>query len=493
MCRLVEDRNDDCDGWPGHVGAVLVRAGRFMLTTVLSVTFTPMTKAPDNRHRTLPRYWLAGVVALPLLIWWLGWHPGFASSDTIDQWTQGITGDYRNHHPPVHTLYLWVISTGGSRPGLVSLIQLLALTGLLVYAARWLVRAGVPTWVAVGATWLLGLSIAIAATTLTLWKDVVFGLFFLWAWIELLALAVDRSQWARTWPLARLGLALAGVWVFRGNGPITVILLVLVMAWSQRSHLRRMAIPVVVTAVAVFVVTVPLNAALGVTGPGIDPAQVFLPDVAASYVDEPETFTDADIDLLTAVAPLDVWVERYDCYDSTPLLFDPRFDHTPVRQTPGAYRGLVFSVFTRDLDTVVAHRVCAANFVYSPAQPSDSYFHRPPYDTPTNEVGLSRRPISDRAFAVTDRYWRWAEDHLWLTWRPAIIILPALGAVLLFVLAPERRRLLLPATLFLAHIVNVAATSPAQEFRYAYPLYLVAVLTIPLATTTSPDTPATAR
>jgi len=129
---------------------------------------------------------------------------------------------------------------------------------------------------------------------------------------------------------------------------------------------------------------------------------------------------------------------------------------------------------------VLSHRLCAANFVYAPNQPADAYFHRPPYDFPPNDVGLARAPLVGVAFDVTDRIWRWAEidSRLWLTWRPAIVLLPALAAVVVF--AFRARRLLLPCVLLVAHTLNVMATSPAQEFRYAYPLYLMAGLTLPL-------------
>ena len=156
------------------------------------------------------------------------------------------------------------------------------------------------------------------------------------------------------------------------------------------------------------------------------------------------------------------------------------FDQTPVIERAGEYRSLELAVLLRDPDSVLAHRLCAANFVFAPAQPADAFFHRPPYDFPPNTVGLARAPISDRAFAVTDALWRWAEidSRLWLSWRPAIVLLPALGAVVVF--AFRARRFLLPSALLLAHVLNVMATSPAQEFRYAYPLYLMAGLTLPL-------------
>lgn len=428
----------------------------------------------------LPAWLLAGTAALPVFVWWLGWYPGFGSSDTIDQFGQIAAGTYFNHHPAIHTLYLDILSLGGSRPGVVSLFQLLVFGVLLAYVAKWLVASGVPIWLAVGVAWLLGLSPAIAPTTLALWKDVPFALMMLWAWIELLALAVDPDRASRPWPAIRVGLALAGVWLLRGNGPITVLLVLIALAWVYRRQLRVAGIALATILATVFLTAGPLYAILDVQGDSIEPAQVFLPDVAASYNAEPETFTEADEDLLEAVAPPLIWTTQYDCYDSTPLLFHPMMDQTPVRETPGSYRSLELSVFVRDLDSVLAHRLCAANFVYSPAQPADAYFHRPPYDFPPNTVGLARAPISDRAFALTDAIWRWAEidSRLWLTWRPAILLLPALAAVVVF--AFRARRFLLPSALLVAHTINVIATTPAQEFRYAYPLYLMAALTLPL-------------
>jgi Family of unknown function (DUF6020) len=432
------------------------------------------------RPSVIPKWALAAAAAAPLFVWWLGWYPGFASSDTIDQFTQVETGVYHNIHPAIHTLYLGLLSQGGVRPGLVTLFQLLALAALLAYAAKWLVAAGVPTWLAVGVAWLLGLSPAVAPTTLALWKDVPFALLMLWAWIELLALAIEPERSYRPWPGVRLGLSLAGVWLFRGNGPITVLLVWVVVVWIFRRRLRFLGFMAGTVVIVVVAVVGPLYSMVGVEGSAIEPAQVFLPDVAGSYHDDAGTFTPEDLALMEEVAPLDVWSDRYDCYDSTPLLFDPEFDQTPVLASPGEFRDLELGVLFRDFGDVLVNRLCTANFVYSPPQPEDAYFHRPPYDIPANEVGLARDPKASWAFDVTDRIWRWAEidSRLWLTWRPAILLLPALAAVVLF--AFRDRRLLLPSSLLLAHTLNVMATSPAQEYRYVFPLYLMAALTLTL-------------
>ncbi len=431
-------------------------------------------------RRSLPPWPLAALAAIPVFVWWLGWYPGFASSDSIDQFGMIQSGTIFDYHPAAHTLYMGVLSLGGAQPGIVTLFQLLAFGGLLAYAAHRLIAAGVPKWLAIGAAWALGLSPAVAPTTITLWKDVPFGLFFLWAWIELLAQAVSPKLVDRKWPAVRLGLALAGLWLFRGNGPITVLATLAVLAWIYRRRLRALLIPLATTAISVALVTGPVYALADVSGSPIEPATVFLPDVAGSYNAEPETFLASDIALMDDLAPLTTWTGLYDCYDSTPLLFDPSFDVEPVRASPGEYRSLGLRVFLRDADSVLGHRLCAANFLYSPAHPEDAYLHRPPYDIAPNDVGLNREAISDRAFSATDRLWRWAEvdSRLWLTWRPAILILPALAAIAFFAIYPGKRRFLIPSSLFLAHTLNVAGTSPAQEFRYAYPLYLTAALTI---------------
>lgn len=436
---------------------------------------------PGERS-SIPKWLWAGLGALPLFVWWLGWNPGFASSDTIDQFGQLRTEVIYDHHTPLHTLYLDLLSFDGSLPGAVTLVQLLLFGVLLVFGTKWLMRAGVPSWLAIGAAWLLGLSPAVAPMTLALWKDVPFGLVILWAWIELLAIAVDGRRLDRLWPAVRMGLALAGIWLFRGNGPLTVLLVGLALMIVLRAHLRALAVTGGTLIATVFMVLVPGYALVDVQPSGVHPAEVFLADVAASLNAEPETFTQADLQLIEDVAPFHVWSDRYDCYESTPLLFDPEFSHVAVRESADEWVALELRVLLRDFDSVLAHRICASNFVYSPAQPDGVYFHRPPYEIPPNQVGLARQPLVDEAFQITDRIWRWAEveGRLWLTWRPAIVLLPALAAMVLFAFRPAGRRFLIPSALFLAHLANIAATSPAQEFRFAYPLYLMGVLTLPL-------------
>ncbi|MGZ8786071.1 MAG: DUF6020 family protein, partial [Acidimicrobiia bacterium] len=425
-------------------------------------------------------YFLGLLTVLPLLVWWLGWFPGFMSSDSIDQLGQVERFSFSSHHPVIHTYTMWLLMRIWDSPGFVTLLQVMILAALLGLTARRLVQAGVPSWLAVGTVWVVSALPAVGSTTVAIWKDVPFTLALLWVFTEFLAMGRDPADFwsSRTGPL-RLGTGLALVWLFRANGFITVALILVALAIGFRHRWRGLAKTVAVLAVVVVLIQNGLYQLLPVQDATIEPSAVFFPDVAASLVNHPEKFTTEELAYLSSIAPLDLWTDRYTCYDSTPLVFDPQFRQEVVSQAPGDFRALVVRTMLRDPGSVIGHRWCVASFLVVPAQPEGAFFHRPPYEIPPNTLGYARQPISNRAFTATRAVYVWAEEHLWLAWRPALALW---AAVLAFAVVAWRvRRLLWAAVPLVAQIVNVAATSPAQEFRYAFGIYLLSLLSLPLA------------
>jgi hypothetical protein len=158
-------------------------------------------------------------------------------------------------------------------------------------------------------------------------------------------------------------------------------------------------------------------------------------------------------------------------------VFAAEFDRGVILDDPGRFRDLVVATYLRDPDTVAGHRWCAAAYLAVPWQSGSAYFHRPPFAIAENPYGISRRPISDRAYDVTFAVYQWAEapQRLWFTWRPGIALW---AAAIALVIAAFRRRaggLGWPAAFIVAHLANVALTTPAQEFRFAFPLYLMSL------------------
>jgi hypothetical protein len=433
---------------------------------------------PQNKATVLGAF-----TVLPMLVWWAGWYPAVMSSDSVDQWGQVLSFEFHNSHPITHTAYLWVISLAWQTPAAVALVQVALSAVLLAIIARRLVQIGVRTWMAVTTAWLIALLPMTAVTTITIWKDVPFTVAMGWVFTELILLAQDKRRFWGTWhgPV-RLGIGLGLMWAFRANGKLTVVVFVIALAIGFRTQWRTLLLMAAsVVAVGAFLPSF-LIAVLPVTNRPIEPAQVFMPDVAAVVVHDRGALSPDDLTLVTAVAPLAIWDSRYSCGDSAPLVFDPEFNNSVIQESPSSYRALIAHALIGAPGTIAGHRWCAGEYLLSPFNRTGTFVHRPPFDIWANDLGLVRDPLSDRAYDVT----LWAYQVIehprleWLTWRPAVYTL--LG--LITYAAVWWRRRLRPlewiGLLFVIHLGNVFATSPSHEFRYAFGLYLISLASIPL-------------
>ncbi|MBT8203696.1 MAG: hypothetical protein HKN74_14405 [Acidimicrobiia bacterium] len=434
------------------------------------------------RPRSHAAFWLAALSFLPLFVWWLGWFPAFLSPDSLDQLTQADTGEFTNGHPAFHTILIWAITRVWDSPGAVSLVQIVALAGVLGLVARRLVELGTSLWAAVGAAWLVGLAPAVGPTALSIWKDVAFTIAFLWVFAELLALVRQGSAfWAHPPAAIRLGAALALLWLTRHNGFLTVLAVVVVLVIVFRNDLAPLAPAAAALVAAVVLVMGPLYWVFSVERERPAPGEVLLPLVASSYVHEPGSFSPADIALLESIAPLEVWQERYDCDSGDRLLFDPEMNIAAIRSDPNPLLRLGLRTVARDPDTSLGFLWCRASYLFVPAQPAEAFLQRPPFAIPENDLGLTRDPISEAAYDFTREVYRVANDPawLWLLWRPAVVIWAAL-ATYAALARPGTRHVLLPGSLLGAHLINVAATSLNHEFRLAFPLYVAGIMSLPL-------------
>ncbi len=438
------------------------------------------SRRPTRANLVLYLGWLS---VLPLLVWWLGWFPGFLSSDSVDQMGQVARFDFYNFHPIFHTFSLWLVTSVWDNAGAITLVQVVVLAGLLGLVARRLTQVGVPWWLSVGVVWVAAALPMVATMTITVWKDVPYTLAMVWAFTELLLLARDRDRfWGSFAGPLRLGSALGLVWAFRPNGKITVILLIVALAIGFRHRWKSL----LVTFGAVIGVGVVVPAALLVVLPvhagTIEPAEVFMSDVASVVVHDPDWFDTADLELIEAVGPLEVWNSEYKCTDSSPLIFHPDFDTSAARGDPWTYRSLVARSVLTHIPIVAGHRLCAASYLFWPVQPADVYLHRPPFEIPPNTLGIARTHLSWRAYEATFAQYQWTEQdsHFWFTWRPALMILAGIATYAAIAFRRRLRPLLWAGALIAAQLVNVAATTPAQEFRYAFGLYLLSLLSLPL-------------
>ena len=426
---------------------------------------------------------LGFLTIIPLLVWWAGWFPAIMSSDSTDQWNQVLTFDFQNSHPITHTAFLWVVSVVWESPGAVALLQVVLTALVLGFIARRLVQLGVSEWMTVSAVWLIAMLPMTAAMTITIWKDVPFTLAMGWVFTELLLLAHDRRRFWATWhaPM-RLGVGLGLMWALRANGKFTALAFAVILAIVFVKHWRNLLIAGASMVGVGVVLPAFLIAVLPVTDRPIEPAQVFMPDVAAVVFHASDALSADDLVLVDAVAPLRVWEDQYACGDSSPLVFHPEYDNSVIQDNASAYRGLVIRAVLAAPGTVAGHRWCAGEYLLSPYNRTGTFVHRPPFAIWPNDLGLERTPLSDRAYSATLWAYKVAERTSieWLTWRPAIYMLMGLITFTAVWRKPRLRPLTWIGLLFILHLGNVFITSPSHEFRYAYGLYLFTLASLPL-------------
>ncbi len=420
--------------------------------------------------------------AVPLLIWWAGWFPGFMDDAAVRQWVEIDGGQFTNAAPGFHTVALWLVSFGGRAPALASLVQILVFTVLMAVIAGRLTRLGVP-WqvaalIAAGAGWLP----AVGSTMSAAWPETAHALAAMWAFAELLEIARGGREALATVSLPiRLGFALGLMWVTSHTGVVVAVAVGAVLLVLVRDDPVLVLPGAGATFGLVLVVQLGLFPLAGVDREVRPIGEAYAPEVAAVYQHHPDEFEAGDVALLRAVAPLEVWEGSYRCEDGNALLADPEFDTTVIRGDPAAYRGLVVRATLIAPETVLGHRVCAAAFVFVPPHPEGQSFATMPREIPDNDIGLRLRPLVSGFHSLTSGMLERSSlpGNLWLGWRPGVL----LGFALIgyFVAAVRHRfRLLLPGLLLVSQLLVVVVTVRTPAFSEVAALYLLSLVSIAL-------------
>jgi len=104
--------------------------------------------------------------------WLLLFWPGIMTPDSLNQWSQMLSGQLDDWHPPFHTMMNWMITNIWLSPASIAITQILALSLAVGYGLQLLWRNGVPEW----AAWIICLLVALSPVNgvlvVTILKDV---------------------------------------------------------------------------------------------------------------------------------------------------------------------------------------------------------------------------------------------------------------------------------------------------------------------------------
>ncbi|WP_141618118.1 hypothetical protein [Myxococcus sp. AB036A] len=276
--------------------------------------FLPFLHDAQSRDKVLHIQVLLWAIAL-----YAAFQPGLMSPDSIDQYTQGLTGSYNDIHPPLGS---WLLGLSGKLTGSPWLAFVGQLIGLGI-AMSYLARSSDPArgkWglIIMGA---FLLTPTVWALAVVLWKDVMMAAALLGA---VAALKVHR-------PVLALLLLLAGV-AFRHNAIVAAIPLAIPTMAQLAPHGWRwpLKIPALVVMIGGLALVPALPNHLLNANRGWAAGQLFLFDLAGIYTVHPELLPSSLLaektsakELAISYTPTHVWPLFGGAEGARPIPFDP--------------------------------------------------------------------------------------------------------------------------------------------------------------------------
>jgi hypothetical protein len=127
------------------------------------------------------------------LCYYLVFFPGIVSADSLDQWNQIVTLNFRDNHPIYHTLFYWWITRIYLSPATISLVQVLAFATIGTYTVAEFKRWGMSNKY-IYAIWLILFFAPVAfIMNVILWKDIFSAIFMLW--LSILLVKIIRQKY----------------------------------------------------------------------------------------------------------------------------------------------------------------------------------------------------------------------------------------------------------------------------------------------------------
>lgn len=423
----------------------------------------------------------------PAAVYLAALRPGLMSADSLASWSQIDTGDWVDVHPPAYTGLMWLSAKAISSPFLLTVGQtIFVVTGLRALASSAVAAGANRRWMW-ALTGCLVVSPMFGAFTSSLWKDVPYTGAFLWFVAHLVrycaaAQSDDRPAMAREirWLAAWGGLLV----LFRQNGIVVAVGVLMVLALLQPAVRRACAAGVVVLGVAVAVVKLAVYPALGVEeAPPYFSLFHVVHDIAAVVANSPGGLDRDDRELVHEMAPVGSWRARYSCSTVNPLLYGSDLKIAEVGKDRDRVVGVWIDVLRSRPWTVLGNRLCVSSHAWDPLPPSGELY--------TVSHGIDDNPFGLRLEPVPARLGTWVLDAVtWTDTRPQKAFLwraPPWLYLLYAVLAAgvvrarRARPWLFIALPFAVQQFAYLLISPAQDTRYMFPALIGGVVLLPLA------------
>ena len=329
-----------------------------------------------------------------LALWYLVYYPGGLSPDSINQYSQVLSGSYNDWHPVAQTLFaFWLpLRLTGGWAGSVTLFQILLFGLALGYGFHSLYLCAGRRLTEAAMLFVL-LNPQTCNIAMFPWKDLSFGIGALFLTAFSLRILMSRGRWLKK-PLNLLlcALMLALTTLFRHNGILFTAFVVLALFFSAPK--KQTLLAAVLAIALVLGVKGPLYSAIGVESPGSRSSETLgvpMAVIGGLTANCPEQMDPEVLEFAYAVAPKEVWEQRYVFGNYNNVKWDERA-HVEVIEQYGTVRvlGMMLRCF-RDSPTIAMRSLVGLTGASYAVSGNFQYEFFTPYIV-ENDLGLRQSP-----------------------------------------------------------------------------------------------------
>ena len=308
------------------IGGIVVFQNIIMLTERFSIK--TVRKIADSPHKIFFISFLFFSI-IDLLILFICCYPGCLTPDSIDEVGQILSGTYSNHHPFYYTILIYPFIQIGANlfhdinigVVLFNIFQILILSAAFSYSISTLYRIGVSKKILYPLIIILAILPYNILFSFTIWKDVLFGAFFLIFTVSLFRCfhSFYSSKKSKIILFTLLTISGLAVCLFRSNALLAIFASTIIFFIIFKKKYFKLGILLTLIVIAAFILKRPILAIINVKQTDtIESLSIPSQQIAKTLKYNMEQISEEDLSIINNIANPTEIAEAYN-----PTISDP--------------------------------------------------------------------------------------------------------------------------------------------------------------------------
>ena len=414
-----------------------------LLIIVLSIIFCPIIIRffsqkniktqldAKNTHHTILRMAVYVAPFAVLLLYYVAYFPGGFSPDSLSQYGQAISNQYKDWHPVIQTLFTFKLplSITGGWIGSIILFQILCFSIILGYSFDTVLKYTNTKYTVIAMIFVL-MNPQLGYISMYPWKDISFAMGALLMMVYSLRIFLSKGEWIKKpWNMVLFILTASLTTLFRHNALLfTIPLIIAILFYLSKKRGFIICLSILVLCLSI---KLPLYYAIGVQNPNKRQVELLglpMTVIGAVVTYTPEALDKETLEFAYKVAPKEVWESKFTFGSYNTVKWNDRTNNDIIEEY-GTQKVLLmmFKCFKVSKGVALKSLIRLTEASFSVTSDYDGFFY--PY-IDENSYGLSQSP-NDLAAVICEVYRDFINNYLSYPFlHLGILHLVLIGAIL---------------------------------------------------------------